>query len=171
MLYKQVLTQAHEKEFGVDAGDGAPYLLDAGERKETSATPYGEYGGWHKAAKVDSPTVTTTLKNLCALYRRQGKIEEAEALESCALQGRRKAVEVVKSTKVMKMMGSEAAQAMAGTGTPPPQAGKGSKEGSGTIVMGVRSKHIKTSSIFRDERYSKQTGIKTKQREITMKLT
>lgn len=37
--------------------------------------------------------------------------------------------------------------------------------------MGVRSKHIKTSSIFRDERYSKQTGIKTKQREITMKLT
>lgn len=133
MLYKQVLTQAHEKEFGVDAGDGAPYLLDAGERKETSATPYGEYGGWHKAAKVDSPTVTTTLKNLCALYRRQGKIEEAEALESCALQGRRKAVEVVKSTKVMKMMGSEAAQAMAGTGTPPPQAGKGSKEGSGTI--------------------------------------
>ena len=35
-------------------------------------TPYGDYGGWHKAAKVDSPTVTTTLKNLCALYRRQG---------------------------------------------------------------------------------------------------
>ncbi len=37
-----------------------------------SSRRYGDYGGWHKAAKVDSPTVTTTLKNLCALYRRQG---------------------------------------------------------------------------------------------------
>ena len=45
----------------------------------------GEYGGWHGAAKVDSPTVTTTLKNLGALYRRQGKYEAAETLEDCAL--------------------------------------------------------------------------------------
>lgn len=52
-------------------------------------TPYGEYGGWHKAAKVDSPTVTTTLKNLGALYRRQGKYEAAETLEDCALRSRR----------------------------------------------------------------------------------
>ena len=37
------------------------------------------------AAKVDSPTVTTTLKNLGALYRRQGKYEAAETLEDCAL--------------------------------------------------------------------------------------
>lgn len=41
------------------------------------AAPYGDYGGWHKAAKVDSPTVTTTLKNLCALYRRQGSLAAA----------------------------------------------------------------------------------------------
>ena len=39
----------------------------AEEREENkgqnkSNTPYGDYGGWHKAAKVDSPTVTTTLK-------------------------------------------------------------------------------------------------------------
>lgn len=51
--------------------------------------PYGEYGGWHKAAKVDSPTVTTTLKNLGALYRRQGKYEAAETLEDCALRSRK----------------------------------------------------------------------------------
>ena len=49
----------------------------------------GEYGGWHRAAKVDSPTVTTTLKNLGALYRRQGKYEAAETLEDCALRCRR----------------------------------------------------------------------------------
>ena len=46
---------------------------------------YGEYGGWHIAAKVDSPTVTTTLRNLGGLYRRQGKYEAAEILEDCAI--------------------------------------------------------------------------------------
>jgi hypothetical protein len=33
---------------------------------------------------VFSPTVTTTLKNLGALYRRQGKLEAANTLEECA---------------------------------------------------------------------------------------
>ena len=42
----------------------------------------------HSAAKVDCPTVTTTLKNLGALYRRQGKYEAAETLEDCALRTR-----------------------------------------------------------------------------------
>ena len=31
-----------------------------------------------------SPTVTTTLRNLSALYRRQGKVDAAETLEECA---------------------------------------------------------------------------------------
>ena len=31
-----------------------------------------------------SPTVTTTLRNLSALYRRQGKHDAAETLEECA---------------------------------------------------------------------------------------
>lgn len=58
-------------------------------------TPYGEYGGWHKAAKVDSPTVTTTLKNLGALYRRQGKYEAAETLEDCALRSRKEVSSII----------------------------------------------------------------------------
>ena len=61
--------------------------------EEVSSTPFAEYGGWHKAAKVDSPTVTTTLKNLGALYRRQGKYEAAETLEDCALRSRKDAME------------------------------------------------------------------------------
>ena len=36
-----------------------------------------------------SPTVTTTLKNLGALYRRQGKYEAAETLEECAVRSRK----------------------------------------------------------------------------------
>lgn len=57
--------------------------------KNRENTPYGEYGGLHKAAKVDSPTVTTTLKNLGALYRRQGKYEAADTLEDCALRSKK----------------------------------------------------------------------------------
>lgn len=70
-------------------GDNKPIWQVAEEREENKDrsfnVPYGEYGAWHKAAKVDSPTVTTTLKNLGALYRRQGKYEAAETLEDCAL--------------------------------------------------------------------------------------
>lgn len=121
MLYKQVLTQAHEREFGPIGEDGesrekAAWMLGEavpdGEGKDSA--PYGDYGGWHKAAKVDSPTVTTTLRNLVALYRRQGKHEAAESLENCALRFRKKALDVVKSTKVAQMLGPEAVSGEAG---------------------------------------------------------
>uniref|UniRef100_A0A9J8AST9 Kinesin light chain n=1 Tax=Cyprinus carpio carpio TaxID=630221 RepID=A0A9J8AST9_CYPCA len=81
VLYKEILTRAHEKEFGsVDDN-----------------TPYGEYGGWYKACKVNSPTVNTTLRNLGALYRRQGKLEAAETLEECAMRSR-------KQTRVVELL-------------------------------------------------------------------
>lgn len=116
ILYKQVLTRAHEKEFGTIDGDNKPiwqvmtngyviccssciiryFLLFqlAEEREENKSKnmenkPFNEYGAWHKVAKVDSPTVNTTLKNLSALYRRQGKYEAAETLEDCALRSKR----------------------------------------------------------------------------------
>ncbi|CAK9819205.1 Kinesin light chain [Anthophora quadrimaculata] len=113
VLYKQVLTRAHEKEFGAIAGDNKPIWQVAEEREENKHrnkenAPYGEYGGWHKAAKVDSPTVTTTLKNLGALYRRQGKYEAAETLEDCALRSRREqTLEFVKQGKVAQILGDE----------------------------------------------------------------
>ncbi|TRY63954.1 hypothetical protein TCAL_13600 [Tigriopus californicus] len=92
-LYKEVLTRAHEREFGMISDQNKPIWQVAEEREENKNNledvPYGEYGGWHKAAKVDSPTVTTTLKNLGALYRRQGKYEAAETLEDCALRSRK----------------------------------------------------------------------------------
>jgi len=90
-LYKQVLTQAHEKDFGSITDKNKPIWMHAEEREAHSqfqsqkdSAPYNEYGGWYKAAKVDSPTVTSTLKNLGALYRRQGKFEAAQTLEQCA---------------------------------------------------------------------------------------
>lgn len=80
--------------YTISVGDNKPIWQLAEEREENKArsrenAPYGEYGGWHKAAKVDSPTVTTTLKNLGALYRRQGKYEAAETLEDCVLRSRK----------------------------------------------------------------------------------
>ncbi|GLH11726.1 Kinesin light chain [Gryllus bimaculatus] len=110
ILYKQVLTRAHEREFGTIDGDNKPIWQVAEEREENKHrnkenAPYGEYGGWHKAAKVDSPTVTTTLKNLGALYRRQGKYEAAETLEDCALRSRKEALEIVKQAKVSQLLG------------------------------------------------------------------
>ncbi|XP_068906067.1 kinesin light chain isoform X9 [Tenebrio molitor] len=115
VLYKQILNRAHEREFGTIDGDNKPIWQVAEEREENKAknrenAPYGEYGGWHKAAKVDSPTVTTTLKNLGALYRRQGKYEAAETLEDCALRSRKEhvqqqALDIVKHSKMANILG------------------------------------------------------------------
>ncbi|XP_050405010.1 kinesin light chain isoform X5 [Patella vulgata] len=105
-LYKEVLTRAHEKEFGKVEGDNKPIWMRAEEREENKGkykdgAPPPDYGGWHKApAKVDSPTVTTTLKNLGALYRRQGKYEAAETLEECAMRSKKNAVDLVKMAKL-----------------------------------------------------------------------
>ncbi|BFZ11700.1 hypothetical protein BsWGS_14742 [Bradybaena similaris] len=97
VLYKEVLTRAHEKEFGKVEGENKPIWMRAEEREENKGKskegqPLPEYGGWHKNARVDSPTVTTTLKNLGALYRRQGKYEAAETLEECALKSKKNAL-------------------------------------------------------------------------------
>uniref|UniRef100_I3JV66 Kinesin light chain n=1 Tax=Oreochromis niloticus TaxID=8128 RepID=I3JV66_ORENI len=94
ILYKEILTRAHEKEFGSVDADNKPIWMHAEEREESKGrhrdnTPYGEYGGWYKACKVNSPTVNTTLRNLGALYRRQGKLEAAETLEECAARSRK----------------------------------------------------------------------------------
>lgn len=125
ILYKEVLTRAHEKEFGKVDDDNKPIWMQAEEREENKAkykdgSPQPDYGSWHKAVKGDrmtehgdnrrghqSPTVTTTLKNLGALYRRQGKYEAAETLEECALRSRKSALEVVRQTKISDALGSE----------------------------------------------------------------
>lgn len=120
VLYKQILNRAHEREFGTIDGDNKPIWQVAEEREENKAknkenAPYGEYGGWHKAAKVDSPTVTTTLKNLGALYRRQGKYEAAETLEDCALRSRKEALDIVKHSKVGNLLGGDSDRRKSGS--------------------------------------------------------
>ncbi|ESO00036.1 hypothetical protein HELRODRAFT_113439 [Helobdella robusta] len=76
-LYKDVLTKVHEKEFGRITDNNKPIwmLAEECENEKSKGTD------WQKTIKVDNPTVATTVKNLSALYRRQGKMQAAETLE------------------------------------------------------------------------------------------
>ncbi|XP_039594868.1 kinesin light chain 1-like isoform X2 [Polypterus senegalus] len=110
ILYKEILTRAHEKEFGSVDAENKPIWMHAEEREEMSKgkhrenIPYAEYGGWYKACKVNSPTVNTTLRNLGALYRRQGKLEAAETLEQCALRSRKQGTDPINQTRVVEIL-------------------------------------------------------------------
>ncbi|XP_013915065.1 PREDICTED: kinesin light chain 1-like [Thamnophis sirtalis] len=108
-LYKEILTRAHEREFGSVDDENKPIWMHAEEReeckgKQKDGMTFGEYGGWYKACKVDSPTVTTTLKNLGALYRRQGKFEAAETLEEAAMRSRKQGLDNVHKQKVAEVL-------------------------------------------------------------------
>ncbi|ELK28634.1 Kinesin light chain 1 [Myotis davidii] len=109
-LYKEILTRAHEREFGSVDDENKPIWMHAEEReeckgKQKDGPAFGEYGGWYKACKVDSPTVTTTLKNLGALYRRQGKFEAAETLEEAAMRSRKQGLDNVHKQRVAEVLG------------------------------------------------------------------
>ncbi|XP_065832875.1 kinesin light chain-like [Oscarella lobularis] len=138
LLYKEVLVHAHQKEFGAKndvssiplhgSSSKAARLLgetqrhiDSLESRKQASHPYNDYGGWHRAAQVEGPDVATTLKNLSALYRRQGKSEAAETLESCALRSKKKALEAVKQTKVAELLGIEATNMKTETSSLPDQ--------------------------------------------------
>uniref|UniRef100_A0A914EHC1 Kinesin light chain n=1 Tax=Acrobeloides nanus TaxID=290746 RepID=A0A914EHC1_9BILA len=100
-LYKQILTRAHEREFGQINEENKAIWQIAEEREDNKhksgdAGTYQENNGsWHKAVKTDNPAVTTTLKNLGALYRRQGKYQAAETLEDAALRAKKQGQPVV----------------------------------------------------------------------------
>ncbi|GAA6102265.1 kinesin light chain 1b isoform X3 [Tachysurus ichikawai] len=98
------------KHMPVASTENKPIWMHAEEREEMSKgkhkdnTPYGEYGGWYKACKVNSPTVNTTLRNLGALYRRQGKMEAAETLEECAMRSRKQGIDPINQSRVAEIL-------------------------------------------------------------------
>uniref|UniRef100_A0A4W4ED53 Kinesin light chain n=1 Tax=Electrophorus electricus TaxID=8005 RepID=A0A4W4ED53_ELEEL len=108
-LYKEILTRAHEREFGSVDDENKPIWMHAEEREESKGKQkdgslFGDYGGWYKACKVDSPTVTTTLKNLGALYRRQGKFDAAETLEEAAMRSRKQGLDTAHKQRVAEVL-------------------------------------------------------------------
>ena len=114
-IYKDVLTRAQENEFAnksptVSQQQQLHSQPSESQRSQQTnalkhATPGGSYdaqGGWYKTVLTDQPTVTTTLKNLSLLYRRQGKYEAAETLENCAAKARKDPQAIVQALNIVK---------------------------------------------------------------------
>ena len=95
-LYKDVLTRAHDKEFGTSSSQ------DLSSSTRVSDSPYDSQGGWYKTIRADTPTVTTTLKNLSLLYRRQGRYEAADTLENCASRARKDPQSIIQALNIIK---------------------------------------------------------------------
>uniref|UniRef100_A0A8C2XBW7 Kinesin light chain n=1 Tax=Cyclopterus lumpus TaxID=8103 RepID=A0A8C2XBW7_CYCLU len=91
ILYKEILTRAHEKEFGSVDAENKPIWMHAEEREESKV-------------RRAYPTVNTTLRNLGALYRRQGKLEAAETLEECAVRSRKQGIDPIHQTRVVEIL-------------------------------------------------------------------
>ncbi|KAG5447153.1 Kinesin light chain [Clonorchis sinensis] len=84
-LYKQVLTRAHEKEFGEVSTTNKPIWMLAEDRQAGLVTETDVAQSLAaRLSRQESQTVVTTLRNLAALYRRQGKFEAADVVDECA---------------------------------------------------------------------------------------
>jgi len=110
-IYKDVLTNAQEKECIVKSTiepQSQPQIQQQENQKPPqpkSTTPgvnYDAQGGWYKSILSDQPTVTTTLKNLSLLYRRQGKYEAADTLENCATKARKDPQVIIQALNIVK---------------------------------------------------------------------
>uniref|UniRef100_A0A8C5BFB6 Kinesin light chain n=1 Tax=Gadus morhua TaxID=8049 RepID=A0A8C5BFB6_GADMO len=107
ILYKEILTRAHEKEFGSVDAENKPIWMHAEEREEMSKVrPYStsQEPKTRILGVIQLPTVNTTLRNLGALYRRQGKLEAAETLEECALRSRKQGIDPIHQTRVVEIL-------------------------------------------------------------------
>uniref|UniRef100_A0A6Q2X6M7 Kinesin light chain n=1 Tax=Esox lucius TaxID=8010 RepID=A0A6Q2X6M7_ESOLU len=103
ILYKEILTRAHEKEFGSVDAENKPIWMHAEEREE-SKVGCGCFSLLMSHLHPCSPTVNTTLRNLGALYRRQGKLEAAETLEECAMRSRKQGIDPIHQTRVVEIL-------------------------------------------------------------------
>uniref|UniRef100_A0A674D1R1 Kinesin light chain n=1 Tax=Salmo trutta TaxID=8032 RepID=A0A674D1R1_SALTR len=101
ILYKEILTRAHEKEFGSVDAENKPIWMHAEEREEMSKVGFVDHCC---VCRPSSPTVNTTLRNLGALYRRQGKLEAAETLEECAMRSRKQGIDPIQQTRVVEIL-------------------------------------------------------------------
>uniref|UniRef100_A0A665X0P4 Kinesin light chain n=1 Tax=Echeneis naucrates TaxID=173247 RepID=A0A665X0P4_ECHNA len=129
-LYKEILTRAHEKEFGSVNNDNKPIWMHAEEREESKVNNNLSLLNRDFFFFCCSPTVNTTLKSLGALYRRQGKLEAAETLEECASKSRKQGIDAINQSKVVELLkdggagGSDRRHSREGTNGPGGQRGE-----------------------------------------------
>ncbi len=112
-IYKDVLTRAQENESTNKIPPIPQQQIQQQQQQQDnqksqiskSVTTGGNYdaqGGWYKTILTDQPTVTTTLKNLSLLYRRQGKYEAADTLENCAMKARKDPQAIIQALNIVK---------------------------------------------------------------------
>lgn len=118
LIYKDVLTRAQEKEL---ANKPPPSSISSQKENQsgTANENYDAQGGWYKTMLADQPTVTTTLKNLSLLYRRQGKYDAAEQLETCATKARKDPQVIVQALNIVKQTNSNTQQPQSSSATAP----------------------------------------------------
>ncbi|XP_053368931.1 kinesin light chain 1-like isoform X2 [Clarias gariepinus] len=81
ILYKEILTQAHKKEFGIVDAQTKPIWMYAEGGVAVNNIHYVEYRG----CQVTSPIINSAMRSLGALYRHLGKNEAAEIMEEYAM--------------------------------------------------------------------------------------
>ena len=96
-IYKDVLTGAQENEFS-----NKTISTQQNSQSGTTNENRDAQGRCYKAILADQPTVTTTLKNLSLLYRRQGKYKVAETLEICATKSRKDPQAIIQALDIIK---------------------------------------------------------------------
>jgi kinesin light chain len=114
-IYKDVLTRAQEKESLRKTTIPTQEQQQQQQQQQivkgqtfnslkvmSASGNYDAHGGWYKTITTDQPTVTTTLKNLSLLYRRQGKLEAAEILENCAAKARKDPRVIIQALNIVK---------------------------------------------------------------------
>nr|CDS31587.1 kinesin light chain 4 [Hymenolepis microstoma] len=83
-LYKDILTRAHELEYGKMSSTKPIWMLAEDRQNGKWDTSLSNQALNQRSALMENPTIATTLRNLGALYRRSGKFEAAEVIEECA---------------------------------------------------------------------------------------
>ncbi|KAM6954023.1 uncharacterized protein FYW47_012970 [Aplochiton taeniatus] len=76
VLYKEILAHGHGKATGPD---------NEQREEQVNGTPVEDTGDWKQTGLVNSAIMTSTLRNLGALYRRQGNMKAAQMLEETAV--------------------------------------------------------------------------------------
>ncbi|XP_026852509.2 kinesin light chain 2 [Electrophorus electricus] len=99
IMFKDILTQAHEKEFGTAYDENKPIWMHAEEmelnKDSVEKDSPGEYKVWSLGNTVNSPIINNALCGLGALYRQQGRTVAADMLEECATRTHKQGAAVV----------------------------------------------------------------------------
>ncbi|CAF0784263.1 unnamed protein product [Rotaria sordida] len=96
-LYKDVLTCAYEKDFQSSRKNFSSLSSTKLRNNDTQ-------NNWYKTIEIDIPAITTTLRSLSLLYRRQGRYDTAEIIDNCASRIRKDSQAVVQALNLIQQV-------------------------------------------------------------------